>query len=106
MNILLEDESASIELGRLLSDALRSADEEKFEIHLEGNLGAGKTTIARSLINGLGWQGKVKSPTYTIYEEYQVKDFLCKHIDLYRICLLYTSPSPRDATLSRMPSSA
>ena len=85
MNILLEDESASIELGRLLSDALRSADEEKFEIHLEGNLGAGKTTIARSLINGLGWQGKVKSPTYTIYEEYQVKDFLCKHIDLYRI---------------------
>ena len=60
MNILLEDESASIELGRLLSDALRSGDEEKFEIHLEGNLGAGKTTIARSLINGLGWQGKVK----------------------------------------------
>ena len=37
MNILLEDESASIELGRLLSDALLSADEEKFEIHLEGN---------------------------------------------------------------------
>ena len=57
MNILLEDESASIELGRLLSDALQSGDEEKFEIHLEGNLGAGKTTIARSLINGLGWQG-------------------------------------------------
>lgn len=85
MNILLEDESASIELGRLLSDALQYGDEEKFEIHLEGNLGAGKTTIARSLINGLGWQGKVKSPTYTIYEEYQVKDYLCKHIDLYRI---------------------
>ena len=57
MNILLEDESASIELGRILSDALRYADEEKFEIHLEGNLGAGKTTIARSLINGLGWAG-------------------------------------------------
>ena len=37
------------------------------------------------MINGLGWQGKVKSPTYTIYEEYQIKDFLCKHIDLYRI---------------------
>ena len=85
MNILLEDESASIEFGRLLSNALRSIDEEKFEIHLEGNLGAGKTTIARALINGLGWQGKVKSPTYTIYEEYQVSDFLCKHIDLYRI---------------------
>ena len=85
MNILLEDEFASIEFGRLLSNALRSSDEQKFEIHLEGNLGAGKTTIARALINGLGWQGKVKSPTYTIYEEYQVSDFLCKHIDLYRI---------------------
>ena len=43
MNILLEDESASIELGRLLSDALQYGDEEKFEIHLEGNLGAGKS---------------------------------------------------------------
>ena len=60
MNILLEDESASIELGRLLSDALRSADEEKFEIHLEGNLGAGKTTIARSLINVLAGRVKLK----------------------------------------------
>ena len=57
MNILLKDESASIELGRLLSDALQYADVKKFEIHLEGNLGAGKTTIVRSLINCLGWQG-------------------------------------------------
>ena len=50
MNILLEDESASIELGRLLSDALRSADEEKFEIHLEGNTLFPYTTLFRSNI--------------------------------------------------------
>ena len=82
--IYLENDESTNKLGALISEKLKEIDKSTIEIHLEGDLGAGKTFLTRSIISNSGWNGLVKSPTYTLCEEYDLGDVIFLHIDLYR----------------------
>jgi tRNA threonylcarbamoyladenosine biosynthesis protein TsaE len=77
----LPDEKAMLAFGADLSVACNEAA----VIFFYGNLGAGKTTIARGFLRGKGYSGKVKSPTYTLVEPYEIESQKIFHFDLYRI---------------------
>ena len=82
--IYLENDESTNKLGALISEKLKEINKSSIEIHLEGDLGAGKTFLTRSIISNSGWSGLVKSPTYTLCEEYDLGDEIFLHIDLYR----------------------
>ena len=82
--IYLENDEATNKLGVLISEQLKKIDKSLIEIHLEGDLGAGKTFLTRSILSNSGWSDLVKSPTYTLCEEYDLGDVIFLHIDLYR----------------------
>jgi len=77
---VLKNESATIEAGKNFAAHLPKS----LVVYLHGNLGAGKTTFVRGVLQGLGYQGKVKSPTYTIVEPYNFFNKQFYHFDLYR----------------------
>ncbi len=83
-NIILENDEATSKLGELISKQLSKIDQSSIEIHLEGDLGAGKTFLTRSIISNSGCSELVKSPTYTLCEEYDLGDLFFLHVDLYR----------------------
>lgn len=81
MRLRLADAEATERLGR----ALAATRPSHAVILLEGDLGAGKSTLARALLRALGVQGAIRSPTYTLVERYPVPGGEAWHLDLYRI---------------------
>ena len=77
----LPDEAATLDLGRLLA----ATAPETALVALKGELGAGKTTLVRGLLRGLGHTGAVTSPTYTLMEPYEAGGRRLVHFDLYRL---------------------
>ena len=77
----LADEAATLALGAELGHRLAAGG----CVYLEGDLGAGKTTLVRGILRGLGHNGAVKSPTYTIVEPYEIRGVHIYHFDLYRL---------------------
>ena len=75
----------TLEETKLFGAALMSALPKSCLIFLQGQLGAGKTTLVRSILRAAGYQGAVKSPTYTLVEEYNINGQKVFHFDLYRI---------------------
>jgi len=80
MDISLPDAAATAALG----GALAAGAAPGRVLHLRGDLGAGKTTLVRGLLRGLGYSGRVKSPTYTLVEPYSVSSLHFYHFDFYR----------------------
>jgi tRNA threonylcarbamoyladenosine biosynthesis protein TsaE len=88
MSIFLKNEQATLEFGQLLAEHLDSG----MNIYLHGDLGAGKTTLVRGLVQYFLPSAKVKSPTYTLVEDYELADTVknnsiqhIHHFDLYRL---------------------
>lgn len=80
MKRLLANAEATEALGAQLAQAITPGI-----IYLNGDLGAGKTTLARGFMRGLGHTGKVRSPTYTLVEPYELETCRVYHMDLYRL---------------------
>ena len=81
MLLQLADTAMTERLGRALA-ATRPA---QAVVHLQGDLGAGKSTLARALLRALGVEGAIRSPTYTLVERYPIPGGEAWHLDLYRI---------------------
>lgn len=84
ISLKLADDAATVALGNALAAQL-PADSDGWLVLLQGDLGAGKSTLARALIRGLGHDGPVPSPTYTLIEPYELDGRRLYHVDLYRV---------------------
>ncbi|MBI2311295.1 MAG: tRNA (adenosine(37)-N6)-threonylcarbamoyltransferase complex ATPase subunit type 1 TsaE [Betaproteobacteria bacterium] len=76
----LDNEEATHRLAAELAKALRPG----LVVYLVGDLGAGKTTLVRGVLRALGYRDKVKSPTFTLVELYEVSSLYLYHFDFYR----------------------
>lgn len=81
VTLFMADEQAMTDLGGVLARITQGHG----LIFLDGDLGAGKTTLSRGIIRGLGHVGAVKSPTFTLVEPYEIGGIRAFHFDLYRL---------------------
>jgi tRNA threonylcarbamoyladenosine biosynthesis protein TsaE len=88
LRAVLPDADATTRAGSRLAPGLVGG----MLVTLSGELGAGKTTLVRGMLRRLGWNGTVKSPTYTLLEHYKVSSLYFYHFDLYR----FTDPEEWD----------
>ena len=80
LKTILPDENATLSLGAALARGLAPG----LVVFLHGELGAGKTTVVRGALRALGFQGRVKSPSYSLVELYEVSRLNVHHFDFYR----------------------
>lgn len=80
LELLLADERATAALAAAIAPWVGPG----FVLFLSGDLGAGKTTFARALLRALGHAGRVRSPTFTLAESYNLSNFELYHFDFYR----------------------
>ena len=87
MSLFLSDEAATLAFGEAIGRAIVHVPAGEMSLHanLIGDLGAGKTTLVRGVLRGLGYTGRVKSPTYPLLETYKAADLNLSHFDLYRL---------------------
>ena len=73
------------ELAEKIASFLRKEKNFPISIHLSGDLGTGKTTLVKEVLNCLGIENFINSPTFTLIEPYEINDLKIFHIDLYRV---------------------